>query len=147
MVVIITPVVGPSRIVSKTLLFTVRMILSAESVMALQCMDACSIPSSSYTVKMGIIITFKFHLQMKTDSRQQIISLIVFSTGGMSFLCSSEAAISYLVDMWATADQDCLNYLHYHQSDLRASPYSGPTNAINHDMNLEDIGWNLEVLR
>ena len=53
----------------------------------------------------------------------------------------------YLVDMWVAADQNHLNYqVHYHQSDLRASLYSGFTDAINRDMNLEDIGWNLEVL-
>jgi len=90
----LSSVMGPSRMVAETLSFAVGMVLSAESVMALQCMNTCSIPSSSYTVKMGIIITFKFRLQMKTDSRQRIISPIVFSTGGTSFLCSSEAAIS-----------------------------------------------------
>ena len=42
--------------------------------------------------------------------------------------------------MWAAADQNRLNYLRYHQSDIRASVYSGLADAINHDANLEDIG-------
>jgi len=46
----------------------------------------------------------------------------------------------YLVDMWAAADQNRLNYLRYHQSDIRASLYSGLADAINRDVNLEDIG-------
>ena len=46
----------------------------------------------------------------------------------------------YLVDMWAAADQNRLNYLRYHQSDIRASLYSGLTDAIDRDVNLEDIG-------
>ena len=46
----------------------------------------------------------------------------------------------YLVDMWAAADQNRLNYLRYHQSDIRASLYSGLTDAIDRDVDLEDIG-------
>ena len=46
----------------------------------------------------------------------------------------------YLVDMWAAADQNRLNYLRYHQADIRASLYSGLTDAIDRDTNLEDVG-------
>jgi hypothetical protein len=46
----------------------------------------------------------------------------------------------YLVDMWAAADQNHLNYLRHHQSDIRASLYSGLTDAIDRNLNLEDIG-------
>ena len=46
----------------------------------------------------------------------------------------------YLVDMWAAADQNRLNYLHHHQQDIRASLYSGLADAIDHDMDLNDVG-------
>ena len=49
----------------------------------------------------------------------------------------------YLVDMWAAADQNRLNYLRHHQSDIRASLYSGLTDAINNDMDLNDVGQRL----
>ena len=52
----------------------------------------------------------------------------------------------YLVDMWAAADQNHLNYLCYHKSDIQASVYSGLTDAINHDANLEDIGQHFILL-
>ena len=46
----------------------------------------------------------------------------------------------YLVDMWAAADQNRLSYLRYHQSDIRASLYSGLADAIENDVDLNDIG-------
>ena len=46
----------------------------------------------------------------------------------------------YLVDMWAAADQNRLNFLRYNQSKIRASLYKGLADAIDHDANLEDIG-------
>ena len=49
----------------------------------------------------------------------------------------------YLVDMWAAAEQNRLNYLRYHQNEIRASLYSGLTDAINNDANLNDIGQRL----
>lgn len=45
----------------------------------------------------------------------------------------------YLVDMWAGAEQNRLNYIQFHQKDIRGSLYSGLTDAIAHDANLEDI--------
>ena len=46
----------------------------------------------------------------------------------------------YLVDMWAAADQNRLNYLRHHQQDIRASLYSGLTDAIGRDADLNDVG-------
>ena len=46
----------------------------------------------------------------------------------------------HLVDMWAAAKQNRLNYLCYHQNEIRASLYSGLANAINNNTNLNDIG-------
>jgi hypothetical protein len=46
----------------------------------------------------------------------------------------------YLVDMWAAADQNCLNYLRHHQDDIRATLYSGLVDAISNDTDLNDIG-------
>ena len=46
----------------------------------------------------------------------------------------------YLVDMWAAADQNRLNYLRHHQQDIRASLYSGLADAIDRDVDLNDIG-------
>jgi hypothetical protein len=46
----------------------------------------------------------------------------------------------YLVDMWAAADQNRLNYLRHHQVEIRASLYSGLVDAINSDLDLNDIG-------
>jgi hypothetical protein len=42
--------------------------------------------------------------------------------------------------MWAAAEQNHLNYIRYHQSDIRALVYSGLADAIAHDANLKDIG-------
>ena len=49
----------------------------------------------------------------------------------------------YLVDMWAAAEQNRLNYLRYHQNEIRASVYSGLADAIDNDTNLNDIGQRL----
>jgi len=46
----------------------------------------------------------------------------------------------YLVDMWAAANQNRLNYLRHHQKDIRASLYSGLADTIDHDMDLNDVG-------
>jgi hypothetical protein len=46
----------------------------------------------------------------------------------------------YLVDMWAASNQNRLNYLRHHQSDIRASLYSGLADAIDNDTDLNDIG-------
>lgn len=46
----------------------------------------------------------------------------------------------YLVDMWAIADQNCLNYLCYHQQDIWASLYSGLADAIDHNTDLNNAG-------
>jgi len=46
----------------------------------------------------------------------------------------------YLIDMWAAADQNRLDYIQYNQNDIRASQYAGLTDAIDHDMDLKDIG-------
>jgi len=42
--------------------------------------------------------------------------------------------------MWAAADQNRLNYLCHHQKYIQASLYSGLTDTIDHDMDLNDIG-------
>ena len=41
--------------------------------------------------------------------------------------------------MWAAANQNCLNYLHHHQSDIQALLYSDLTDTINNDMDLNNI--------
>ena len=46
----------------------------------------------------------------------------------------------YLVDMWAAADQNRLNYIRHHQQDIRASLYSGLTDAVDRDVDLGDVG-------
>ena len=46
----------------------------------------------------------------------------------------------YLVDMWAAADQNRLNYLRDHQDDIRAALYSGLVDAVNRDLDLNDVG-------
>jgi hypothetical protein len=42
--------------------------------------------------------------------------------------------------MWAAADQSRLNYLRYHQSEIRASLYSGLADAVDNNVDLHDIG-------
>lgn len=49
----------------------------------------------------------------------------------------------YLVDMWAAADQNRLNYLRHHQQEIRAALYSGLVDAINRDLDLNNIGQRL----
>ncbi|TFK72877.1 hypothetical protein BDN72DRAFT_748605, partial [Pluteus cervinus] len=49
----------------------------------------------------------------------------------------------YLVDMWAAAEQTRLSYLRHHQSDLRASLYSGLDDALSNvdrDVSLDNLG-------
>ena len=46
----------------------------------------------------------------------------------------------FLVDMWASADQNRLNYRRYHQQDIRASLCSGLEDALANDTDLDDIG-------
>ena len=46
----------------------------------------------------------------------------------------------YLVDMWAAADQNRLNYLRFHQSDIRATLYQNLSEAVDNDVNLHDVG-------
>lgn len=42
--------------------------------------------------------------------------------------------------MWAAADQNRLNYIRHHQKDIRACLYSGLTDAIDRDMDLNNVG-------
>jgi len=46
----------------------------------------------------------------------------------------------YLVDMWAAADQNRLNYLHFHQTEIRSTLYKGLSDAINNNVDLHDVG-------
>ena len=48
----------------------------------------------------------------------------------------------YIVDMWASAEHSRLNYLRYHQAELRASVYSGLEDAIDgtDDVDLHQLG-------
>lgn len=47
----------------------------------------------------------------------------------------------YLVDMWASADQNRLSFIRYHQANFRASLYSGLEDAITGgDIDLNDLG-------
>lgn len=48
----------------------------------------------------------------------------------------------WMVDMWASADQNRLNFLRHHQSDLRAALYSGLEDAIGGDdeVDLNELG-------
>ena len=55
-------------------------------------------------------------------------------------LCAGCLFQQYLVNMWAAANQNCLNYLRHHQQDIRASLYSGLVEAIDCDVDLNDIG-------
>ena len=49
----------------------------------------------------------------------------------------------YLVDMWVAANQNHLNYLQHHQQEIQAALYSGLVDAINHDLDLNNIGQQL----
>ncbi|KAF9643366.1 hypothetical protein BDM02DRAFT_3065665, partial [Thelephora ganbajun] len=42
--------------------------------------------------------------------------------------------------MWAATDQNCLNYLRYHQSEIRATLYQGLADAIDNNIDLHDVG-------
>lgn len=68
-----------------------------------------------------------YHIQ---DRRDQFSPLL---HGGRLFQ-------QYLVDMWAAADQNRLSYLRLHQSELRASLYSGLSDAIDSNIDLHNVG-------
>jgi len=68
-----------------------------------------------------------FHIQQHKDE----FSLLLH--GGRLFQ-------QYLVDMWAAADQNRLNYLRFNQSEIRATLYQGLTDAIDNNIDLHDIG-------
>ncbi|KAJ2913452.1 hypothetical protein MD484_g6981, partial [Candolleomyces efflorescens] len=68
-----------------------------------------------------------FRLQQRRDEAETLIR------GGRLFTC-------YIVDMFASADQNRLRYLREHQSEIRAELYSGLEDAIsNHDASGYDL--------
>ncbi|KAF9642798.1 hypothetical protein BDM02DRAFT_3132852 [Thelephora ganbajun] len=54
-------------------------------------------------------------------------------------LCGGCLFQQYLVDMWVAADQNRLNYLCYHQSEIHATLYQGLTDAIDNNIDLHDV--------
>lgn len=90
---------------------------------------------------------YHYNLQMsptKEDRLSQIDYVayhIQHRPGEFSLLlCAGRLFQQYLVNMWAVANQNRLNYLCHHQQDIRASLYSGLVEAIDCDVDLNDIG-------
>jgi len=83
--------------------------------------------SPNNTKRLSRIDYTAFHIQQ----RENEFSLLL--RGGRLFQ-------QYLVDMWAAADQNRLNYLRFHQSELRGALYQGLSDAIDTNSDMHNVG-------